>query len=318
MKERDFLKVISETLDCNDFIGDDCAFLSEFNLFVTQDTLVEDIHFKSSLISPYLLGRKTISVNLSDLAAALAIPKYVSVSLSLPNNIQNDYIAELYRGINDVCREFNVKVIGGDITGSDKIMLSVCAFGKKNSDFLTSRSFAKCGDYIITTGNYGASSLGFYLLSQFLYCDDFLKNSHLNPTPRLNEAKILAESVSSNIAVMDTSDGLVDAIYKIAQNSKHSLQIDFNSVSVDEKTKFYAKHNNVDYKKFVLWGGEDYELIACVPESTYKKLDKNIFKCIGKVLNKDTNPIVIIKDDNSEIKITKDLFYKNSYNHFKG
>lgn len=316
MKELNFIEIIKNTLDFSSFLGDDCAFLEDLDIFVTQDTLVEDVHFSLYTISPYMLGRKAVSVNLSDLAAAISQPKYISVSLSMPKTIKDSFVSELYRGINDVCKEYNVKVIGGDITGSDKIVISICAIGKKVSLFNSSRSYAKKDDYILVTGEFGSSSAGLYGLTNFLYTEQSLINSHLNPTPRVNEGLKLSSIIDSNITVMDCSDGLVDALYKVSLASKHSLKIDINEVPVSNELIEFSARNNLDYKNFVKWGGEDYELLICVPEETYSKLDLSIFKCIGRVQNKDNNPCVSIKDDKNIEKITKEIFESNSFNHF--
>ena len=318
MKELSFLKIIAEQLTDNTLLGDDCAYLEELGIFVTQDTLVEDVHFSLDTTSPYLLGRKLISVNLSDLASALSTPKYVTVSMSLPSSIDETFVAELYKGINDVCKKFKVKVIGGDITSSDKVVLSVCAIGKKTSKFITSRSFANKADYIVTTGSYGSSSCGLYALMNFLYADDELVQSHLNPIAKVKEAKKLSKLIKSNIAGMDTSDGLLDALYKISQASGRSIQLNFDDVPVSEKVIDFCNINNIDYKDFVLWGGEDFELIFTLPEEIYNSIDKNDFKLIGRVLNKSKTPVVHIKSKDFNKKITKDIFEKKSYNHFKG
>ncbi len=316
MKELKFIEIIKNSLDFSSLLGDDCAFLEDLDVFVTQDTLVEDVHFSLYTISPYLLGRKAVSVNLSDLAAALSMSKYITVSLSLPKMVNESFVSELYRGINDVCNSYNVKVIGGDITGSEKIVISICAIGKKISLFNSSRSFAKKADYILVTGEFGSSAAGLYGLTNFLYTDESLKNAHLNPTPRINEGLKLSSVIDSNITVMDCSDGLVDALYKVSLASKHSLKIDLDAVPVSRELIEFSSRNNLDYKNFVKWGGEDYELLMCVPEETYVKLDNSIFKCIGRVQNKDISPCVTIKDGNSTEKITKEIFENNSYNHF--
>ncbi len=316
MKEQILLEIIKNRLDNSSYIGDDCAYLEELNIFITQDTLVEDVHFSRHTISPYLLGRKSVSVNLSDIAAALAVPKYITVSLSVPKLIKENFADELYRGINDICKEYNVNVIGGDITGGEKIVISVCAIGKKVSEYITSRSFAQKGDYILVTGNFGASAAGFHSLSNFLYAEECLINAHLNPAPRIKEASIISKLINKNIAAMDCSDGLVDALYKISLSSKHSVNIDINKVPVLQELKNYTKRNNIDYKKLVKWGGEDYELMLCVDEKTYKNLNSELFTPIGRVLNKDNNPSIIITDENKKEYITKEIFEKNSYNHF--
>lgn len=316
MNEFEILEIINNKLSCNSYLGDDCAFLSDLDLFITQDTLVEDVHFSMYTTSAYLLGRKSVAVNLSDIAASLSIPKYITISLSLPSNVKNNFVEEFYRGVNDICTEYDVKVVGGDITGSDKIVISVCAIGKKNSNFLSSRKFAKKGDYVLTTGFHGSSSAGLYALSNFLYVDEELLAAHLNPVPRLRESSMLLNCLDSNIAVMDSSDGLIDALYKISLSSKHSIEVDINKVPVSDKLIHFSKINSLNYKEFVMWGGEDYELIVCVPENIYLKLDNNIFTCIGKVVNKDIFPCVYLKDGNSKFKINADTLINKSYNHF--
>ena len=318
MKELNFLKVIAEQLTNNDFLGDDCAYLKELGILVTQDTLVENVHFSLDTITPYLLGRKLVSVNLSDLASALSTPKYITVSMSLPSALDELFVAELYKGINDVCKEYKVKVIGGDITSSDKVVLSVCAIGKKSAKFITSRSFANKGDYIVTTGNYGASACGLYALINFLYADEELIQAHLNPIPRVKESKQISKLINSNIAGIDTSDGLIDALYKVSEASGRSLQLDFDEVPVSEKVIEFCRVNKLDYKDFVFWGGEDFEVIFTIPKEVYEKIDNTQFKLIGKVLNKSKDPVVYVKSKDFDIKITKDIFEKKSYNHFKG
>ena len=178
MKELNFLNIIKSTLDNSSFIGDDCAYLDDLDIFVTQDTLIEDIHFSLYTTTPYLLGRKSVSVNLSDLAASLSVPKYITVSLSMPKLTKDSFVSELYRGINDVCRENDIQVIGGDITGAENVAISICAIGKKQSKFLTSRSYAKKGDVILVTGEFGSSAAGLHALTQYLYADEYLLQKH--------------------------------------------------------------------------------------------------------------------------------------------
>lgn len=316
MKELDFLEIINRKLSVNSYLGDDCAYLDDLDIFVTHDTLAENVHFSLYTISPYLLGRKSVAVNLSDLAASLALPKYITISLSLPSNIKNEFVEEFYQGVNDICNEYNVKVIGGDLTASEKVVVSVCAIGKKHSLYLSSRSNAKKGDYVVVTGYHGSSAAGFYALDNFLYADKELIDAHLNPVPKIAESYQLANITDNNITVMDSSDGLLDALYKIAAASKHSIEIDINKVPVSEKLIEFCTQNNLNYKKFVKWGGEDYQLVACVPEEICSKLDKTKFTVIGKVINKDLSPCVIVKDFDKTEKVTKDVFSEEVYKHF--
>lgn len=318
MKELEFINIIKNTLSYSNFLGDDCAFLEDLGIFTTHDSLVEDIHFSLKTTSPYLLGRKSIAVNLSDLAASLSEPKYVSVSLSLPPNINENFVKEFYSGINDICNEYNIKVVGGDITGSEKIFISVCAIGKKISNYISSRSFAKKGDFVLTTGTYGASACGLFCLQNKIKSSNSITNAHINPVPRIKEALSITKVINKNIAAMDTSDGLMDAIFKISQDSKCKIEIDFNSIPVQKEVIETAQNNGIDYTDWVLWGGEDYELISCVSEENYKKLNPDTFKIIGRVTERTTNGEVELKINHDKITITKEIFENKSFKHFEG
>ncbi len=316
MKELEFLKTIKETLTDTSYIGDDCAYLDDFGLFVTHDTLVENEHFSLYTTTPFLLGRKAIAVNLSDLAAAMALPKFVTVSLSLSEDKDNTFVKELYRGINEICSEFNIKVIGGDITGSERTVISVSALGAKNSLFMSERKNAKQGDIVVATGHFGSSACACYALKNFLMLDEKILLAQTDPIARVNEGINLSKVIDRDIAMIDSSDGLADSLYRIATESRHSIFLDYDSVLVEDEVKKFALDNEVDIKDFVLWGGEDYELVACVDKDTFKLLDKSVFKPIGKVMNKDSTPCVYVKSKEFELKINDSVYNNHAYNHF--
>lgn len=319
MKELQYLKVINKALSDSSYLGDDCAFLSpellgNNGLYVTQDSLVEDIHFSLSTTTPYQLGKKSINVNISDLAAALAKPLFVTISLSLPKNICEDFVKEFYRGVNDVCENYGVKVVGGDLTGSDKVFLSICAIGKKIVPFETSRSSAKEGDIIVTTGFHGDSAGGLKLLSDGLAAPKSLIDSHLDPIAKTEKSEILAQFVNSDFAMMDTSDGLGDALYKIASQSNVSMAVEFEKVPISDELKQTFPNN---FKSLALWGGEDYELLFCVSKDVFSKLDKSKFFEIGIVEKLENSSFVKIKDGENIWIIDEMTFHQKSFNHFK-
>lgn len=317
IKELEFLEIIGSTLSDPSFLGDDCAFLEDLNLFVTHDSLVEDVHFELKTISPYYLGRKSVAVNLSDLAANLATPKYITVALSLPNSTSTDFVKEFYRGVNDICTEYNVKVAGGDITSSSKVVISICAFGIKDCNFLTSRKSAKAGDLVISTGQHGLSSCALYCLQNEIKASKELLEHHINPTPRIKESLELKKVLTNNIATMDSSDGLMDALYKISKASDVSIEIDLKQIPVNEELREIATKTNKDMFNWIFWGGEDYELIACVSEETYKKLPPKEFEIIGKVTKKDSDYNVKITGNEQDIFINEETFNNKSFDHFK-
>lgn len=311
MRETDFLNTINEKLSDNSYLGDDCAYLSEFGLYVTQDTLVEDVHFSMKTISVRQLGIKSAAVNLSDLAACGAEPLYLTVSLSMPENIKTDFVEEFYEGLNSICENYNVKVIGGDLTGADKIFISICAIGKKVSEYNISRKYAKAGDAVVVTGNHGKSAAGLRLLCENKKQPEAFIKKHLEPVARIECGISAARAAARDFAMMDTSDGLGDALYKIAKASGVRLEIDFEKIPVTPDLK---KTFPQQYKNLILWGGEDYELTAVIPDDMYKKLDKKQFVKIGEA---KSGSDVIVKDGAEKYIIDTEMFNRKSFQHFK-
>ena len=315
MRELEFLTIINETVSDNSYLGDDCAYIDDLGIYITQDSLIEDIHFtltSPSPISPFDLGYKSVAVNLSDLAANASKPLYITIGLSMPSCIDSVFVRNFYKGVDSICQKYNVKVIGGDLTSSDKIMISVCAIGKKIYKYDIKRSFAKEGDIVIVTGLHGSSVAGLKLLQ----CNDFEKSlitAHMKPEPRVVEGLKIAELANSDFAMMDSSDGLGDALYKIAKESNKSIEIDFDKIPVDDSLK--VRFPEI-YKEFVIWGGEDFELVACVDKSVYEKLNKDIFHKIGFVSAANNDYFVKINDDD-EIFIDENMYNKKIYKHFE-
>ena len=310
MKELDFIEIIKNTLADSSFIGDDTAFVEGFAM--TQDTLIEDIHFRLKTTSPYELGQKAIAVNLSDIAAAGAEPKYVLVSLSLPSNTKEIFVKEFYQGINDICQKYNVKVIGGDITGAEKIAITVTAVGKAQKHI--KRSFAQIGDIICVSGEHGNSRAGLEILEKNLISNEKFEKAHKTPIPKITEGLKIAE-ICETPALMDTSDGLADALFKIAQASNVTLSVDFSKIPYDKNLEILAKEK---LQNWILFGGEDYELLTCVRKRDFEKLKTQIkLYPIGEVITQEDSP-VIINFENKTLKIDKKTIENMSFDHFTG
>ena len=307
MKEHDFIKIINETLSDNSFLGDDCAYLNDLGIFVTHDTMVENIHFSLEYSNPYQIGYKAVVTNLSDLASSLAKPLYITVSLSLPPKTTDVFIKELYNGINDACNFYGVKVAGGDITGADKIIVSVCAFGSKQCEYSSKRNNAKVGDVIVTTGTHGSAAAGLLCLKNNID-NDFLKQKHLMPQARVDAVNVILPFVKANIAGMDTSDGLYDALEQIARMSGVTAKVDFSTVPYDKEIEQFN-----DFKKLILFGGEDYELVFALDKNLYEKLDKNKFFKIGEIIPKNSSNVLIEGLNQNEISMLKHC----SFDHFE-
>ena len=285
MKELDFLRTIKSLIG-EKYIGDDCAYLKDFNLVISQDNFVENIHFKKEWYSPRQLGYKAAIVNISDILASGAEPKFLSVGLSVPKEIDNEFIKEFYLGLQEACTD--MEIVGGDITSSEKICISITVLGSTLGRKISSRKNAKAGYKVITTGEYGKSSLG--LKELFTNGNNKeLINAHIHPILNKNFSTDIATKINCDYAMMDTSDGLADALFKIAEAS---------DVSINSK---YIEG---------MFGAEDYNLVAAVPESFLKEI--NDFYIIGEVIEKQD---YILKIEDKKYKIYDEL---NLFDHFGG
>lgn len=253
------------------YIGDDCAYLEDLGIVMTQDSLVEDVHFCMDWITPQELGYKSIMVNVSDVCASGCVPKYITVALSLPKNVSSEWVEGFYEGAKKACAESGVEIVGGDLTGSDKVMISCCAVGKKVSGRgVATRSGARAGYKVVVSGECGNSAVGLGLLMGQIDKHTFTEEernyfmaSHLVPRAEVEfSRKVTLQMMDSTpYAMMDTSDGLMDALAKIADRSGVGMVIYFEKIPVCNAMKKLT-----NWEDFVLFGGEDYKLVACVPQ----------------------------------------------------
>jgi len=254
--ERELIKLIKTTLNSS-YIGDDCAYLKDLGIVVSQDSLVEGVHFLREKITPWQLGWKTASVNISDICASGAEPKYMTVAISLPKDINEEFVKEFYEGLKSACRE--VEIVGGDITAAEKIFISATAIGAATGRNISSRAFARPGQKIVIAGTHGSSAAGLKLILAGKTEPKKLIKSHLEPVAQRKFSRIIATSQTGAYAMMDTSDGLMDALSQIADASGVLMSIDFDKIPIDEEIKMFS-----DWRELVLFGGEDYGLVATV------------------------------------------------------
>ena len=236
---------------------DDCAYLKDIGITISQDSLVEDVHFLRNKITPFQLGWKTAMVNISDICASGAEPKYLTTALSLPKTTTKDFIEEFYNGIKTACP--NIEIIGGDLTASDKIYISATAIGITSQRNISSRTNAQVGQKIIISGNCGSSAGGLQLLLENKTSPASLIKAHLEPIAQQEFSKNIATTQKKPYAMMDTSDGLMDALIQIAKASNVIMKIDFDKIPYAQEIKTFT-----NWKELVLYGAEDYQLIATV------------------------------------------------------
>lgn len=302
MREKDFISIIKHTLD-SEYIGDDCAYLKDLGIVVTQDNLVEGVHFLRNAITPFQLGYKSVMVNISDVCASGAQIKYLTIGLSVTGDVDEEFIKEFYDGAKTACGN-NAEIVGGDVTSSDKIFVSVCAIGKVEGRKISSRKNAKTGYKVIVSGLHGSSAAGLKLILDGQNEPESFVSAHLIPQAQVEFCRQISQNISVDYAMMDTSDGLMDALSTIANESGVLLEIDFEKIPYDNGIKQFENWRNL-----VLFGGEDYGIIAVVPEN---------FICGGTVIGYVKDGLGVDLKFNSEIVhySGKDVEEK-IFNHFK-
>jgi thiamine-monophosphate kinase len=210
------------------------AALLEGGLVVTQDALVENVHFRLDWIGFRDLGWRAVAVNLSDLAASGADPIGLVVTLAAPRWTLVSDVVELYQGM----REAGVPIVGGDTTASEAIVITVTALG--HSGRVPGRTGARPGDVLVVTGPLGAAGAA------------FRAQSYVRPPLRLAEGKALAKTAH---AMLDLSDGIaVDAAH-LARRSGVRCVVELERVPLTDGATLED-----------LGFGEDFELLAAVDE----------------------------------------------------
>ncbi len=288
----------------HDIIGDDAAVLSidpQQQLVVTTDVLVDRIHFSQQTTPPDSVGWRAIAANLSDLAAMGASPVGITVGLSLPGNLSVDWVGRLYQGMSHLLAEYNTPIIGGDICRSEVITVSITALGQVYPNHTIKRSTAQPGDVILTTGYHGMSRGGLELLLNPSLAknlgnkiQDRLIKAHQYPKPRLDLLPHLWEIMKTHtITGMDSSDGLGDAVVQICTMSGVGAQIQLSNLQcVSMISQWFSSEQALNW---VLYGGEDFELVLCLAEEKAKKLVEIIgqeAKIIGKIVEEKSVKLI--------------------------
>ena len=244
-------------------IGDDAAVIKSSNnkLVATVDMAVEDIHFSKKWSTPFQIGAKLTTANLADIFAMGAVPKYLLVAAGINELNNSETVTELAKGIRSVADRFEVTVIGGDLSKSEKMTLSITALGELSAQPIL-RSGARVGDLIYLSSLTGLSAAGLAILNRELDRPRYVVEAHLNP-------KLVAPDKLIKVAtsMCDVSDGLAtDASHlSYASNVDFNLSKDLISQAADFKDLAeLAKELNEDVFDWILTGGEDHFFLATV------------------------------------------------------
>lgn len=272
-------------------IGDDGAVLDfkDKKTVISTDLLVEGVHFDLAYVPLKHLGYKSVVVNVSDICAMNATPTQITVSVAVSNRFPLEALEELYEGIALASKMYNVDVIGGDTTSSQKgLIISITAIGEVNEEDLAYRNGAKPNDLVVVTGDIGSAYMGLQVLerekqvfqvnpnnqpdlSEYTY----LIERQLKPEARKDIKQLLKDLDVKPTSMIDISDGLSSEILHICKQSQTGCNIYEDKLPFDPQFISVCEEFNLDATTIALSGGEDYELLFTVNMNDFDKIKGN-------------------------------------------
>ncbi|MBA3439358.1 MAG: thiamine-phosphate kinase [Pyrinomonadaceae bacterium] len=277
-------------------IGDDAAVVTARpgnTSVVTTDLLIEDIDFRRHWTPPRLLGHKALAVSLSDIAAMGARPRWTLISIGVPSSVwKTNFPQEFYRGFFALADQYDVALIGGDISGTpDRIVVNSTVIGEMKQQRHVLRAGARSGDLIFVTGKLGGASAGLRLLEAGGQAPDNHPSSRpskrrgfnarelvmlrqLSPTPRVGWGIRLGEQRLAT-AMIDISDGLSSDLTHLTQASEVGATIEVERIPVDPLVEQVGMKNH-EALALALHGGEDFELLFSVRPRNRARVPKEV------------------------------------------
>lgn len=318
LRERDLIAAVRKEFRSQERgliagIGDDAAVIrgTKKPLVLTKDLLIENVHFIVSLHPPYELGRKSLNVNLSDIAAMGGRAKYALLGLGLRKKTEPAWVERFFLGFKSAAQESGVELIGGDISASKDILVSVTVVGTVERPIL--RNGARPGDLIFVSGCLGDAAAGLKLLRKGFRMGinrqaDALIKTFLDPKPQLALGRTLARRRLAS-AMIDTSDGLSIDLRHICEESRAGADVYLEKLPLSPQIRVFEKKPDA----LALNGGEDYELLFTAPPRNLPalaKLKKRFnFSWMGRITRRTTIRVI---DKNGRSR----LLEAGGYQHF--
>lgn len=302
-------------------IGDDGAVYtasSHMQQIVCLDTMVEDVHFKTEYSSPQDIGYKALAVNISDVAAMGGIPKFYLVSLAVPSCWQKADVQAMYEGMAELAKLYRMDLIGGDtVSAPGQAVITLTVIGEVEKDRACLRSSARPGDVVFVTGDIGSSAAGLSLLlgetpPSAFHTSDYFIQKHKRPVPRVQVGRLCSQL--QRAALNDISDGLASELHEIAESSSVTIEIEEQLLPVHPD----LPEADPQWEKWVLFGGEDFELVGTVSQQEWTSLLDYCTQSgipiakIGAVSERKEASVLMTANDQRQI-----VLEKKGYNHFK-
>ena len=295
-------------------VGDDAAVLgfNDEKIVLTTDLLIEGVHFDLSYVPLKHLGYKAVMVNLSDVYAMNASATQITVSIALSNRFPLEAIEELYAGIELASQNYNVDIVGGDTTSSNKgLVISISAIGEVKEEDVVYRSGAKANDLLVVTGDLGGAYMGLQVLEREnevfkvnpnnqpdLDPYSYIIERQLKPEARKDIVKLLKDLEVKPTSMIDISDGLSSETIHLCKQSNVGCDLYEDKIPLDPQVISTSEEFKIDSTMIALSGGEDYELLMTISQQDYPKIKSNPnFTVIGHMTTEESGMHLITRDN---------------------
>jgi thiamine-monophosphate kinase len=309
-------------------VGDDAAVIDHFGkqTVITADLLIEAVHFDLIYTPLKHLGYKSVIVNLSDIYAMNATPTQIILSLGISNRFSVEALDEFYEGVYAACEKYNVDLVGGDTTTSQKgFIISITAIGEVTPDKFVKRSTAKKGNLLCVSGELGAAYVGLLFLEREkkiflekpqiqpdLEGETYVVGKLLKPEARKDIIDFFEKNQIVPTAMIDVSDGLSSEILHICKQSNLGCVLYEEKIPIHEEMKKAVYKFEMDPTACALSGGEDYELLFTLQQDDYDKLVLNEqISVIGYMTEPEQGAHIITKGG------SKHIITAQGWNHLK-
>lgn len=271
----------------------------------TVDTMVQDVHFTLEMTTWRELGWKSLAINLSDIAAMGGVPEYALLALALPETTDVENVTEMYHGIIDLALEANTAIVGGNISRSPLISITITVLGGSLGNEMLRRDTAQPSDCIAITGYPGSAAAGLETLTKNteLSKEDslYLRKAFLWPVPRIKEGQILIKRGIRT--AIDTSDGLLADLRHICEASRVGARVEAEKIPIHPAIK---RNFPSRAREMALSGGEDYALLFTGQAAIIAKLRTEMeipVTVIGEITSGEPGRIEVVDAAGNPLEI---------------